>query len=93
MFINEAVLNFQTNSLTVSLESAEHVQTAYDRLRNDPPQTAVSVTVENIWRPIEIMWRAGHKIDALKLYRAVTLEGLKESKEACEKIGGSPLRY
>jgi hypothetical protein len=33
--------------------------------------------------------RVGRKIDAIKLYRAMNMVGLKEAKEACEAISGA----
>jgi hypothetical protein len=33
-------------------------------------------------------WRAGKKIEAIKAYRARVGCGLREAKEACERVGG-----
>jgi ribosomal protein L7/L12 len=91
MKLYSATLDFESNRLTVHVEN---VQEAFDLLRQDQPATpAQSLTVEHITEPIKIMWKAGYKINAIKLYRQVTGGYLKDAKQACEVIGGSPLNY
>ena len=89
-----ATINHEDNTLEMRFETNEDVRAAYKRIDKDPePVQTQSVTVEDIRPAIRALLNTGYKIHAIKLYRVVTHQGLKESKDAVEAIGEGPLGY
>lgn len=89
MKIKSAYLDFTDFSLTVRFDTTEAVQTAYKQIVETA--TSINTTSEKNILDAELIHliKADRFIDAIRRYREVTGQYLKESKDYCQALKDS----